>query len=98
MSPRHSEALSRSTRKQEFAAHSAKKLPIHRIGDPRNDAAGHEVRRRESRARLPGFPRPRGNQAGRQEAIDRDINQYAITWGAKSLRNAIAAKFERTQG
>jgi hypothetical protein len=25
-----------------------------------------------------------------QEAIAADVNQYAITWGAKSLRNAIA--------
>src|SRR6202023_990497 len=30
--------------------------------------------------------------------IAADINQYAITWGAKSLRNAIAEKFERTGG
>jgi aspartate/methionine/tyrosine aminotransferase len=33
-----------------------------------------------------------------QQAIADDINQYAITWGAKELRDAIARKFERTQG
>jgi aspartate/methionine/tyrosine aminotransferase len=36
-------------------------------------------------------------EAARQ-AISDDINQYAITWGAKELRDAIARKFERTQG
>ncbi len=32
------------------------------------------------------------------EAIDADINQYAITWGAKPFRDAIAAKYQRTYG
>src|SRR6267143_1375724 len=31
-------------------------------------------------------------------AISDNINQYAITWGAKPLRDAIVEKFERTQG
>jgi aspartate/methionine/tyrosine aminotransferase len=26
------------------------------------------------------------------EAIERDVNQYAITWGAKDFRDAIARK------
>jgi aminotransferase len=30
--------------------------------------------------------------------VSSDINQYAITWGARSLRQAIAAKFERLYG
>ena len=33
-----------------------------------------------------------------QQAIADDVNQYAITWGAKELRDAIARKFEREQG
>ena len=33
-----------------------------------------------------------------REAIDADINQYAITWGAKPFRDAIAAKYRRTYG
>ena len=47
---------------------------------------------------FPDFAAPAEIKAAAQEAIARDINQYAITWGAKSLRNAIAAKFARTQG
>jgi aminotransferase len=33
-----------------------------------------------------------------RRAVSADINQYAITWGARSLRQAIAAKFERLYG
>jgi aminotransferase len=47
---------------------------------------------------FPDFPAPAEIKQAAKDAIDRDINQYAITWGAKSLRNAIAAKFARTQG
>ncbi len=46
---------------------------------------------------FPDFPAPSEIKQAAQAAIERDINQYAITWGAKSLRNAIAEKFERTQ-
>ncbi|MGB0034860.1 MAG: aminotransferase class I/II-fold pyridoxal phosphate-dependent enzyme [Candidatus Acidiferrales bacterium] len=47
---------------------------------------------------FPDFPAPAEIKRAAQEAIAADINQYAITWGAKPLRNAIAEKFERTQG
>src|SRR5208282_4162744 len=47
---------------------------------------------------FPDFPAPAEIKKAAQEAIAADINQYAITWGAKSLRNAIAQKFQRTQG
>jgi len=47
---------------------------------------------------FPDFGAPEEIKAAAREAITRDINQYAITWGAKSLRNAIAEKFERTHG
>ena len=47
---------------------------------------------------FPDFPAPAEIKRAAQEAISADINQYAITWGAKSLRNAIAEKFARTQG
>ena len=33
-----------------------------------------------------------------QQAIGRDINQYAITWGAKNLRQAIARKAQEWHG
>jgi aspartate/methionine/tyrosine aminotransferase len=44
---------------------------------------------------FPHFPAPALIKSAAQDAIAADINQYAITWGAKSLRNAIAAKFSR---
>ena len=47
---------------------------------------------------FPDFAAPEEIKAAARDAITRDINQYAITWGAKSLRNAIADKFQRTQG
>ena len=47
---------------------------------------------------FPDFPAPAEIKRAAQDAIAADINQYAITWGSKSLRNAIAEKFERTQG
>jgi L-glutamine---4-(methylsulfanyl)-2-oxobutanoate aminotransferase len=47
---------------------------------------------------FPDFPAPAEIKQAAQEAIAANTNQYAITWGAKSLRDAIAQKFERTQG
>jgi len=47
---------------------------------------------------FPDFPAPAEIKQAAQNAIAADINQYAITWGAKSLRNAIAEKFQSTQG
>ena len=47
---------------------------------------------------FPDFAAPAEIKRAAQDAIAADVNQYAITWGAKSLRNAIAEKFERTGG
>ncbi|MGH9717771.1 MAG: pyridoxal phosphate-dependent aminotransferase [Candidatus Acidiferrales bacterium] len=47
---------------------------------------------------FPDFSAPEEIKRAAQHAIARDVNQYAITWGAKAFRNAIARKFERTQG
>lgn len=47
---------------------------------------------------FPDFAAPEEIKAAARDAIARDVNQYAITWGAKSLRNAIAEKFERQHG
>jgi aminotransferase len=44
---------------------------------------------------LPDFPAPEALKQAAHEAIDADINQYAITWGAKPFRDAIAAKYAR---
>jgi L-glutamine---4-(methylsulfanyl)-2-oxobutanoate aminotransferase len=40
----------------------------------------------------PDFPAPEDIKRAAIEAIEADINQYAITWGAKRFRDAIAAK------
>jgi len=47
---------------------------------------------------FPDFAAPREIKEAARQAISDDINQYAITWGAKPLRDAIVEKFERTQG
>jgi aminotransferase len=39
---------------------------------------------------MPDFPAPPEIKAAACRAIEDDINQYAITWGAKSLREAVA--------
>jgi aspartate/methionine/tyrosine aminotransferase len=47
---------------------------------------------------FPDFPAPAEVKEAARRAIESDINQYAITWGARSLRQAIARKFERLYG
>src|SRR5271156_3321174 len=47
---------------------------------------------------FPDFAAPEEIKEAARMAISADINQYAITWGAKNFRNAIAEKFERWQG
>lgn len=46
----------------------------------------------------PDFPAPAAIKQAAADAIAADINQYAITWGAKPFRDAIAAKYTRTYG
>ena len=43
---------------------------------------------------FPDFPAPEDIKARAMEAIAADVNQYAITWGAKDFREAIARKTE----
>jgi aspartate/methionine/tyrosine aminotransferase len=47
---------------------------------------------------FPDFPAPAALKQAAADAIAADINQYAITWGAKPCRDAIAAKYQRTYG
>jgi aspartate/methionine/tyrosine aminotransferase len=47
---------------------------------------------------FPDFGAPEEIKKAAQEAIAADINQYAITWGAKPFRDAIADRFEKTNG
>jgi aspartate/methionine/tyrosine aminotransferase len=46
---------------------------------------------------FPDFAAPEEIKEAARQAISDDINQYAITWGAKPLRDAIVEKFECTQ-
>jgi aspartate/methionine/tyrosine aminotransferase len=41
---------------------------------------------------FPDFPAPAEIKRAAQDAIADDVNQYAITWGAKDFREAIAEK------
>ena len=45
---------------------------------------------------FPDFPCPPELKDAAAEAVAADINQYAITWGARALREAIAEKTART--
>jgi aspartate/methionine/tyrosine aminotransferase len=47
---------------------------------------------------FPDFPAPAEIKRAAQEAVAADVNQYAITWGAKNLRNAIARQMQEWQG
>jgi aminotransferase len=46
----------------------------------------------------PDFPAPEFIKRAAVDAINADINQYAITWGSARLRQAIAAKTKRFYG
>jgi aspartate/methionine/tyrosine aminotransferase len=47
---------------------------------------------------FPDFPAPEEVKEAARRAVASDVNQYAITWGARPLRQAIARKFERLYG
>jgi aminotransferase len=47
---------------------------------------------------FPDFPAPQEIKDAACKAIADDVNQYAITWGAPALRQAIAAKQKRCYG
>jgi aminotransferase len=47
---------------------------------------------------FPDFPATQAIKDAACEAIQADVNQYAVTWGAKPLRDAIAADFSRRHG
>jgi len=47
---------------------------------------------------FPDFPAPASLKEAAKEAIDRDINQYAITWGSKTFREAISRKTQKFTG
>ncbi|MFZ0539065.1 MAG: aminotransferase class I/II-fold pyridoxal phosphate-dependent enzyme [Candidatus Sulfotelmatobacter sp.] len=47
---------------------------------------------------FPDFAAPVEIKTAARDAIEKDVNQYAITWGAKNLRNAIAHQMGVWQG
>jgi aspartate/methionine/tyrosine aminotransferase len=47
---------------------------------------------------FPDFAAPAEIKKAAQDAIAADVNQYAITWGAKNLRNAIARQMQEWRG
>jgi aspartate/methionine/tyrosine aminotransferase len=47
---------------------------------------------------FPDFSAPAEIKQAAQQAVAADVNQYAITWGAKNLRNAIARQMGVWQG
>jgi aspartate/methionine/tyrosine aminotransferase len=47
---------------------------------------------------FPDFAAPEAMKQAAKAAIDADVNQYAITWGAKRFRDALVEKLRRTTG
>jgi aspartate/methionine/tyrosine aminotransferase len=47
---------------------------------------------------FPDFPAPAAIKAAACAAIDADVNQYAVTWGARPLREAVAREFTKRYG
>src|SRR5918999_994740 len=47
---------------------------------------------------FPDFPAPAAIKDAACEAIQADVNQYAVTWGARPLREAIAHDFTSRYG
>ena len=47
---------------------------------------------------FPNFPAPQVLKDAAKRAIDADINQYAITWGSKTLRDALATSYRDLYG
>ncbi len=47
---------------------------------------------------FPDFPAPQEIKDAACAAINGDVNQYAVTWGARPLREAIAREFTRRYG
>ena len=68
----------------------AEGVPIHRERYPRDDGRGRKFGAINLAQGMPDFPAPAEIKQAACRAIEDDINQYAITWGAKNLREAIA--------
>ena len=69
-----------------------------RIGDPGDDQARRGERRNQPGPGLPRLPRTGWVKRAAIAAIEADINQYPITWGQPSIRQAIADEYRRCYG
>ena len=80
-----------------------------RLTSERTDRFGESVIREMTREAMlhdainlaqgfPDFAAPEELKRAAQQAVAADVNQYAITWGAKNLRDAIARRMKATQG
>ena len=47
---------------------------------------------------FPAFAAPDAVKAAARDAIAADVNQYAVTWGARPLREAVAREYTRRHG
>src|SRR6476620_11187024 len=47
---------------------------------------------------FPDFPAPAAIKEAACAAINADVNQYAVTWGARPLREAVAREFTKRYG
>ncbi|MDH3225153.1 MAG: aminotransferase, partial [Gemmatimonadota bacterium] len=47
---------------------------------------------------FPDFPAPQALKDAACEAIQADVNQYAVTWGSPSMREALVEKYASWYG
>jgi aminotransferase len=81
------------TRRERFRAHRTHAITESVIREMSRLAAKHNAVNLAQG--FPDFAAPQVIKEAAQKAIADDINQYAITWGAKPFRDAIAAKYKR---
>lgn len=79
-----------------YASHKASQFTESVIREMSRIAAAHQAVNLAQG--FPDFPAPAAIKQAAADAIFADINQYAITWGSKPLRDAIAAKTQRDYG
>ena len=63
-----------------------------------DDPARQEHNEIDSPRGFPDFPAPDSLKEAAARAIREEINQYAITWGAHHLRDALARNYARWYG
>jgi len=82
-----------ATRRERFRAHRTHAITESVIREMSRLATKHNAVNLAQG--FPDFAAPKIIKEAAQKAIADDINQYAITWGAKPFRDAIAAKYKR---